>query len=485
MKKVKVCGLLMGVLLCLMTSCFGDDTHDIDEWTLGNAQIASFSLASATSADSVNRFADVIFTIDQINGKIYNKDSMPYGTVVDQKIFCEIEWDQGDLGVMGVAFVTEATGDTIWWTSITDSVDFSSTVIITVYPFDGLSVKRYEAKLNIHQVDPDVMNWHKYSDLTSGKTFKDMKVMPYNDSYYMYTLENGIYHLYESDAENIDNWRELSLSVFPDNVVLSQITEYEGDLYAISEGGALYCSYAEQNSGDEQKWSLLEGIPSIKTLLGTLSDNVVTGRTSVLSGITVGEDGNMHFITINKNKEWNTGSAVAGTFPVSGFGSFNYEVMYHPRIVIAAGRDANDNLSNDVWATMDGLSWVLITDGGALFSPREGVALSMYGNYFFLIGGIDAEGTALKDVYHSVDQGIHWLDIYYEYVTGEDGSDTEEEVEKYYYEMPEEYIARGFSSVIIDKNNYMLLFGGKESKDTNVLNEIWRGRLNRLASGKK
>ena len=31
-----------------------------------------------------------------------------------------------------------------------------------------------------------------------------------------------------------------------------------------------------------------------------------------------------------------------------------------------------------------------------------------------------------------------------------------------------------------DKDNYMYLFGGKETNSSNVLNQIWRGRINRL-----
>ena len=46
--------------------------------------------------------------------------------------------------------------------------------------------------------------------------------------------------------------------------------------------------------------------------------------------------------------------------------------------------------------------------------------------------------------------------------------------------MPQEFKARGFSSIYVDKDNYMYLFGGKETNSSNVLNQIWRGRINRL-----
>ena len=481
MRRIKIYGLLLGGLLFLMTSCLGgDDEVIIDDWILGNAQISSFILVN----DSIAGLSNVRFTIDQLNGKIYNKDSMPYGTVIDEKVLCKLTFDS-QLDVASIMFVNIEKNDTVFWAGTdADSIDFSSPVEMTIMPFDGVSTKKYEAKINIHQVNPESMVWQKYSDLFSGKKYNDMKVISFRDSYYMYVTESGVYRLFVSDKEKINNWKEITLSGFPEKAVLSQITENEGELYIITEDGALYNSSAGQNSTGEQKWSHVEGVPAIKTLLGCLSANIISSVPSVVSGIAV-ENGTMKFIRIHNNN-WEIGAVVQANFPVSGFGSINYESMYNPRIVIAAGRDKNNNLTNNIWSTIDGLSWALFSNNGAPFSPREGVALSIYDNIFFLVGGIDNKGKALKDIYVSVDQGITWLHNYFVYVDSED-EDSEEQilVEKFYYELPEDYAARGFNSVVVDDNNYMLLFGGKAGKDTNVLSDLWRGRINRLGFGKE
>ena len=460
--------------MLLLSSCLGGNSNSgIDDWTLGNAQIASFVLSS----DSVPGLSNVKFTIDQLNSKIFNRDSMPYGTEIKEKIFCDLKFDDQNLGVGNILFVSQSTGDSVVWTSSSDSIDFSAPVTITVTPYDGLSKKIYEAKLNIHQENPDTMVWHKYSGLITGKTFKDMIVIPFDGSYYMYALEKDIYRLYKSDTKNTDDWNEIALNGFPEKAVLSQITEYEGDLYAISEDYTLYCSYAGQNSEEEQNWMVVDGVPAIKTLLGCLSDNIVSGRASVLSGIAL-EDETLHFISINKNNEWEIGSAIPEKFPVSGFGSLDYETMYHPRIIVTAGRDSNDELSNNVWSTMDGLSWTLLTTKVAVFSPREGASLFYYDNNLFIIGGIDSSGKALKDICYSKDQGINWICE----IISDDPEDTST---KYYYKMPSDYFSRGFTSAIVDQNNYILLFGGKAGDDKNVFNDLWRGRINRLGYGKE
>ena len=457
MGKIKFSGLLMGGVLFLMSSCLGGNNNDgIDDWILSNAQIATFSLSN----DSIEGLSNVKFTIDQINGKIFNKDSMPYGTAINHKVLCALSWDNGSLGVSSALFIPQSTGDSVWWTE-SDSIDFSAPVAITVYPLDGLSTKVYEAKLNIHQVNPDTMIWHKYASLISGKTFKDMKVISYEDSYYMFVEESGIYRLYKTDMADMINWEEVVLTDFPDKAVLSQITVCEGDLYVMTEDGVLFCSLAGQNPDGGQSWVQVDGIPKMKTLLGCLPENTISGRTTVLSGI-ADEGGVLYFVSINKNKEYKIGTIVSETFPISGFGGFSYELMYHPRFVICSGRDSKGNLSGNAWSTMDALTWIPLSN--ISFSPREGAAVSYYDDCFFVIGGIDAFGATLNDIFYSKDHGVSWVNT--DYV------------------MAEEYTARGFASVFVDKNNYILLFGGKAGKDENILNELWRGRINRLGFGK-
>ena len=458
MRKLKFCGLLIGSLLLLMTSCLGgSDNDNVDEWNLGNAQIATFSLSN----DSIIGLSNVLFTIDQLNSKIYNKDSMPYGTVIDEKVLCAVGFDN-TYNVANILFVNELTNDSVWGT--TDSVDFSSPVKITVYPHDGVSTKTYEAKLNIHQENPDTMIWHKFSGLISGKTFKDMQVISYRDSYFMYVLENEKPKLYITDIADMINWKEIPLSGFPADAILSQIVKSEDDLYIISKQGVLYHCAAENNHDEEQVWSDVEYTPVINALLGYLPQNSVTGRDVLLSAIVV-EDDLLHFAVMVVGQGWVIGSEVPETFPLSGFGSLNYELMYHPRLIIASGRDSKSNLSDKAWSTMDGLSWVSLSDEKFSFSAREGATLVYYDNNIFLFGGIGASGKALNDIYYSKDYGVKWFDAL--------------------YVMPEEYTPRGFSSIIIDKNDYILLFGGKADKNSNVLKELWRGRINRLGFGKE
>ena len=75
---------------------------------------------------------------------------------------------------------------------------------------------------------------------------------------------------------------------------------------------------------------------------------------------------------------------------------------------------------------------------------------------------MDEAGKPTKDIHLSIDHGVTWSYIDSLVV------------------LPNEYAARGFASMIVDKDNYLCIFGGKTAKTASVLNEVWRGRINRL-----
>ena len=480
MRKIKICGLLfIGGLLSFMSSCLGGDDYNLEEWMMYNAQISTFNL----TCDSIPDLKHVKFTIDQINGLIYNKDSMKYGTNLEHKVYADVTFDN-PYGVSEVLFLL-ASGDTV--KSVTDTIDFSAPVMIKVTALDGMSVKMYEAKINVHQINPDTLIWDKYANILPEKTFQDMKVLPYNGFYYMYAVDNMAYQLYRSKAKDLVDWEKLDLSGFPSHAKLSQMTVFMKEFVVLSDDGVLYYS------DDGCKWQPAELDFSIKTLLGYLPASAVSGRKDVLCCIAEVDD-TLQFVSIDKQLNIIQGKPVPETFPVEGFGQFDYENMYYPRLVIASGRDSRYMLSDKAYATMDGLSWASLSYPHQTFSSREGAAVFYYGSMFFVIGGVSEIGDALKDVNFSKDQGITWLQRYKVY-PAEDEEDDENEVYYYddndkkfyyrpYYVMDDEYEARGFSSVIVDKDNFIWLFGGKAKNNTNVINEVWRGRINRLVFGK-
>lgn len=450
--KNKIVLFITGCLALLLSSCLGSD--DAGYELSMDCQITSFSLSS----DSVPGLSRVVFTIDQLNGRIFNADSMPYGTKIE-KVLSTLKFAQT---VMNSQVIQEATGDTIYWSS-SDSIDFSKPVKFINTAVDGITTKTYMAQVNIHQMIPDSMTWELYASGVTGVAVKEEKVVAFgegeNESYYMYIQPadaNKGYRLFRSAISDTKNWVELPLTGLPaEGVCLSQMTDLDGVLYAATTQGMLY------RSANGQEWALVENTPVVKTLLGMVRENGAS-RPACLATI-VETDGKQVFAAMDKTEIWNIGEEVPAGFPVSGFANISYNSMHRERLLVVAGKDQTNALTNAVWSTMDARSWALITDVEAdFFSKREGAMLTWYDDKFFLLGGIEAGEKALKDIYLSVDGGVTW-----------DVSDT-------LVVMPDTYVARGYASIHVDENKFIYLFGGKEKNTANVLDQVWRGRINRL-----
>ena len=458
--KKKIVLFITGCFVLLMSSCLGSDDWDYE--LNKDCQILTFSLSS----DSVPGLEDVVFTIDQINGRIFNADSMPYGTELKEKVICTVKLAST---VYTCQVIQEAVGDTIFWNT-QDSLDFTKSVQFINTAWDGTTTKKYTAQLNIHQVVPDSMVWSLYADRITDEAIREEKTLVLDNGnksyYYMYMqpVDTGKgYLLYRSAVADGKNWTSLPVTGLPAGEVrLSQITEYEGILYAVTTKNVLY------GSTDGQNWAVVEktGTPAVRTLLGSIvvdDDFTGAGKQPSALATVVDDNGTLKFAIMDKSKEWKIGDPISAGFPVSGFGSVSYNLMFRARLLLVAGRDMNNNLLNSSWGTEDGLVWAMLTDEEATpFDKQEGVAVTTYDNQLFMVSGIGASGKASSDIYLSKDNGVTWA-----------VSDT-------LTVMPPEFKARGFSSVYVDENDYMFLFGGKETSNSNVLDQIWRGKINRL-----
>lgn len=458
MMKNRIGIFIVGCLAYCLSSCLGGD--DGDYVVEKNCQIATFTLQH----DSISGLSSVKFTIDQLTGSIFNADSLPYGTEIE-KLVCTITY-MNSYSVLANTVMQEAVGDTIVSWNGTDSLDFSKPVKFLITAYDGVTTKSYKAQVNVHQVVPDSMVWSLFSDRITDIPLKEQKVITYAyggvESYLMYVrpTDNSAYRLYQAPVSDARNWKEISLSGLPaSGVPLTQVTAYNGLLYLPSVSGVLY------QSTDGQVWTVATGDLKVRYLLGAVKEG--QGQPSSLSAI-VDKDGTLTFASMNKEKVWSTGDAVPAYFPVTGFGNTDYYTMYHEYLMIAGGRDKDNQLLNSTWATMNGLLWAKLTDDESVdsFSKREGAMLTKYDDKYFLIGGLAEDGSGLKDIYTSIDYGVTWS------------------LQDSLVVLPDTYAARGFSSVQVDKDQYMLIFAGKTGQNTNELNEVWRGRINRLGFDK-
>ncbi|MDR0796985.1 MAG: DUF6242 domain-containing protein [Tannerella sp.] len=448
MKKNNLQLWMLGCWVLILSSCLGNN-EDFDKWHLSNCLIKSFYLQS----DSVQGLESVKFTIDQVNGLIYNKDSMPYGTEIHWKVLCIIGFE---VSPSAIEVFQAITGDSASWNA-KDSLDFRDYVRFDVFSQDGKNMKRYFAQLNIHQQKPDLLEWTWFSGRLLGKAVQEQKVIERNHYYWMFVKTPGGYELYNTPVTDTRTWIPVRLTgLGGKSFMISQMTEFEGNYYMPASDGALYYS------ANCQDWSILDQAPVVKTLLGVINGSLIVKTTPVMASI-IQENNSYYFATMNADHIWEKGIAVPDAFPLAGFGNTGYETAFYWHLLVVAGKDRNGRLSNAVWETMTGLNWVCSTDGRLThFEEREGVMLTHYDDKMYLIGGINTSNTAAKDIYYSQDRGLTWA-----------------LADSMLY-LPDTFRPRGFASVIVDKDNFLHLFGGKENNSANILDELWSGRINRL-----
>lgn len=453
--KNRIVLFVAGWIALFLSSCLSSDDREYEMPT--DCQITSFKV----DHDSIlgGQLDTVKFVIDQINGQIYNPDSLPYGTEIG-KVLCSITFASG---MQSIEVTQEALPDSTFFWNTSDSLDFSKPVRFVTASYDGITKKTYTAQVNIHLMVPDSMTWTLQASNVAGFPLREQKVVTWgaeNDEYYyMYAqaADGGRgYSLFTSRVSDAANWTEESLEGLPAGEVrLSQMTEYDDALYVPTVSGALYRSL------DGQRWTVVEQASSIRTVLGVVEDGGLNQPSAL--AVIIDNNGTLSFAAMNKDHAWTTGDVVPEGFPVSGFGSLSGTNMFRQNLTVVAGRDKDGQVLNSAWATMNATTWVLLTDiESNYFAKREGVMLSSYDNKMCMVGGIDASNKALKDIYFSSDRGVTWT-----------LSDT-------LIVMPEDYKARGFASVQVDKDQFMLIFGGKETNNANVLDQVWKGRINRL-----
>lgn len=162
MKNLKLA--LLPVLLAMLTMGFGAcssdmeytsnvDTHDcaLTKITLGTLKRTLQVTADSTYTITLNG-GYYPLTIDQVNNRIYNVDSLPVGTDVAHVTFATLT----SSGVTTIKSLTTGQ-DTLFAT--TDSTDFTVPRMLTVNAYDGLAKKRYEVKINVHKEEADSFVW--------------------------------------------------------------------------------------------------------------------------------------------------------------------------------------------------------------------------------------------------------------------------------------------------------------------------------------
>ena len=166
MRQIKTLFILLASLF-LTASCLS--SGDSDTTLYSDAAITSFTLGTMTlytekvGDDGNDTIVKSTFTgssytfhIDQVNHRIYNTDSLPYGTDVKHVLVTLSTYNGSSALIQSIE-----REDSLVWYSSTDSIDFSQPRRFIVYSSDGEGHSEYIVSVNVHKEQKDVFKWEQ------------------------------------------------------------------------------------------------------------------------------------------------------------------------------------------------------------------------------------------------------------------------------------------------------------------------------------
>jgi hypothetical protein len=153
--------------LSLTASCLKGSDNEATLYS--DAAIISFSLGklncytktvTSTGADCIVKSSftasGYTFHIDQVNHRIYNTDSLPYGTDVKHVPVTLSTYHNGVVFIQNID-----SEDTLSYYNSADSIDFSVPRKFVVFSSDGDGRSEYTVSVNVHQEQSGVFRWEQ------------------------------------------------------------------------------------------------------------------------------------------------------------------------------------------------------------------------------------------------------------------------------------------------------------------------------------
>lgn len=419
-----------------MTSCLKSDDEEDDYTITKDSQLTIFALTSK----SIPELEKTYFTINQVESTVFNRDSLAFGTdTVLARV--KVNYNTGS-GLQ--TFNVRLEEDSIWVSS-GDSIDLAYLKQFEIYAPNG-DIKKYTFNLNIHQIDPDSIQYTLLKDnepiLASGNN----KTILFNNSYLTFVKEFGKILLYQSDDLSI--WNPKSLSGLPFNVQFTDMqVVYNGSfLYACSEDGRLFSSKSGQ---DWQSHSLEYPVISVLGYIKTANSEGVC--------LIIKKEGVPAFALYTNENNIIHGESVPEKFPIVHFSPIsNQESNVTTATVIGT--------LSTIWSTDNGLYWSHIQNSNQNYPDNKGGSAFIYDGRLYYIDALNEDYTSGNDLYVSKNKGLVWEKI---------GSKAV---------FPDSFIKREFASVVVDKEgSYFYIIGGENfSINKPGLTDIWKGAINSM-----
>ena len=453
----------------LMASCLESDN---DYTYTDDCAISSFSVTTAKQNTFVKTsdglrdslvvkeltLSNYKFYIDQINGKIYNPDSLPCG-VDAKKLLCSVSNSSA-----GLVVIKKEKSDSLDYFSSTDSLDFSVDREVQVVSNSGLSVKKYTVHVNVHKEQADSFAWHATPICAELKTMQAIKTAAVNGKLILLGTDGNTTIVY---TNNGTKWTKCETNLghnLAADAYKSLVTK--DDYVYISDGGNIV------RTNDGKTWDIMGTATDVTRLVAasrySLYGYATDGRlmTSKDNGATwaVAEiDDELSLMPYGETTYASVEiEGYAKTDRVMLFGTRDAATYPNDKYLTIWGKidEAAENSENQPWAYY-GVS----ADNNHAAPLLSGISAVAYDGGVYMMG--QEEGKAPK-FYKSLDNGITWRE----------DTATVMLPTNFNENATNAITANGTYALTVDKNKSLWLVNASNGM-------TWRGRINRLGWAKE
>ena len=460
--------LLLATVL-LMASCLESDN---DYTYTDDCAISSFSVTTAKQNTFVKTsdglrdslvvkeltLSNYKFYIDQLNGKVYNPDSLPCA-VDAKKLLCSVSNSSS-----GLVVIKKVKSDSLDYFSSTDSLDFSVDREVQVVSNSGLSVKKYTIHVNVHKEQADSFAWHATPICAELKNLQGIKTAAVNGKLLLLGTDGNNTLVY---ANNGTQWTKCETNLGHNLAADAYKSLVTKDDYAyISDGGNIV------RTNDGKTWNIMGEATDVTRLVAasrySLYGYATDGRlmTSKDNGATwtVAEiDDELSLMPYGETTYASVEiEGYAKTDRVMLFGTRDAATYPNDKYLTIWGKidEAAENSENQPWAYY-GVS----ADNNHAAPLLSGISAVAYDGGVYMMG--QEEGKAPK-FYKSLDNGITWRE----------DTATVMLPTNFNENATNAITAKGTYALTVDKNKSLWLVNASNGM-------TWRGRINRLGWAKE
>ena len=403
----------------VFASCLNDNDRDITYYddtaitafTLGKLSLRVDSTTKDGKKDSVYyRKLDAknyVFYIDQINKRVYNLDSLPYG--VNQKKIVGT-FSTRNAGVVTLKSLT--SDSTAYYKNGQDSVDFTSERTFVVYSNSQKYSQKYTVDVRVHKQKPNDFKWNNLATVSTFASLQGLRVANAGSMVLVFGSTGSATVVYGSSIADGKSWAKLAPSFSPDANAWKNAVSFNGTAYVLS-GGRLW------KSDDATSWTDLGVAASaMSRLLGASNAGLHL----------LGTDGQLYLAKAGTTQIASQAlAASSGYLPQQDFNMvvWNHSASDKTEQVVLLGNRTEAGHAGDsapvVWGKVFEYGQASSTQKWAYYNSLEAeprlprmsnLQVVAHGPVLLAVGGAGMGASssvqALKDVYVSADGGLSW-----------------------------------------------------------------------------